>query len=100
MSEFMNSKTVTTRKPFRCEGCYEKYPAGTRAESVSGRFEGDFLSYKLCMVCSAYLYKHKDDFIDGYEPGSLKKEDPEGWEAVRREMGVGSEQALRSGDKA
>lgn len=53
MSDFYNTRKVTTRKPHRCAQCSHIIPAGTKCFYSSGVFEGDFMSDYEHLDCHA-----------------------------------------------
>jgi len=83
---FGTCKEVAIRKPRKCQGCRDEHPAGTKMVYPSGKDDDSFYSTYLCLTCAAYLDKYADDFFDGFESGSLRAEDPDGWEMVAKEQ--------------
>lgn len=53
MPEFVCTTIVTARKAHKCCECGCPIPAGTRYERVSGKWCGDFDSFKTCLPCAA-----------------------------------------------
>ena len=56
MSEFYCSQLVlASRKLHVCDGCLNFIPVGCAYERVSGVFQGDFFSSKMCAECVQHL---------------------------------------------
>lgn len=86
MSENFSHNIKATRKPHKCVGCLLEIPAGSPAIQQTAKDEGKWDRYYICRVCDAYVDRHRDDFDEGFGVGTLRREDPEGWEAVRLEL--------------
>lgn len=66
MSDFHNRKIVKTRKPHKCEGCFEEVPVGTEITNCTGVYEGDFYNYYMCDPCLEWFDgTDVDEFIPG-----------------------------------
>jgi hypothetical protein len=50
-NEFYNQKTVTTKKPHKCECCRETIPSGAKCDYHAGKFDGDFFAFYVCESC-------------------------------------------------
>jgi hypothetical protein len=75
MSDFHNRKRVKTRKPHKCEGCFEKVPVGTEITNCSGVYEGEFYNHYMCDPCLEWFDKEaNEEFIPG-EIGQYRKEE-------------------------
>jgi len=54
-ADFWAERTVTARKPHRCEECRETIHPGEKYARVAQMYEGDFSAYPLCVVCHACI---------------------------------------------
>lgn len=81
----ISSKTVKTRKEHHCFGCGRKMPKGTEMEAITFTDGGIIDTERWCNVCMDYWNEHKQ-FGDEIGYGELKSEDPEGWEAIRKQV--------------
>lgn len=50
-ADFWTERTVTARKPHRCESCRETIAVGEKYVRVAQKYEGCFWAYRLCVVC-------------------------------------------------
>lgn len=50
--EFAQDRVVTARKPHRCNECYAMIAKGQDYYYHSGKYDGNFYSYKVCRRCS------------------------------------------------
>lgn len=77
MSTFHNERTVTTRKPHRCEWCGREIPAGFLAVYSAGKFNGDFYTryaHPACEQLAEELDMFDPDWgldADGWRQGVL-----------------------------
>lgn len=66
MLEFYNGALPIARKEHQCEYCGKTIVPGEQYSVESGKFEGDFFTRKLCMVCknflSAYCSEYDEEF--------------------------------------
>jgi hypothetical protein len=85
MSELISSRDVVIRKPCRCSGCARTMQPGTPMNKATYRDGSEFGASAWCLVCQAYLDRHMDTH-DEIGIGELKSEDPETWEAIRKEL--------------
>lgn len=73
----LQNKQVKTRKPQKCWGCWEEYPAGTEMQYIVQVDGGDFMSAYWCKTCRERMDKLPDYWLDdGVSAGSI----PEMWE--------------------
>ena len=84
VSTIFSAKVVTTRKPHSCWGCGIKYPPGTRMQAVT-TVDGGIETVYWCPVCQEYWDRHFE-YGDEVMFGEIRREDPEGWEAIRQEL--------------
>lgn len=68
MLEFYNSYIRTARKSHKCEYCQKEIMVGEKYSYESGKFDGDFFTRYLCVLCykilNAYMYDADDDIFD------------------------------------
>lgn len=86
MTEYMDIRTVRTRKPHRCFACAREIPKGAQMRVIVVKDGGDFNRMYWCAVCQEYWerYMHRDDEI---MEGELRANDPDGdWEKLRLEV--------------
>lgn len=62
-------KTVKTKKPHQCNGCFRDFPAGIEMKYWATAYEGTVGSGYWCMTCDEISRNCKDDFWDGYPDG-------------------------------
>lgn len=72
MNDLHNRDFVITRKEHKCEGCFDKIPAGSKVEYFKGRFDGDWYSYYLCDPCNDFVGSSDFEWGDGFTPGEIK----------------------------
>lgn len=70
----MRHELVKTRKPHRCWGCWQQFPAGSILYYSVGVYDGDFGTAYWCQPCDAYINEHREDFEDGISPGAFRGE--------------------------
>lgn len=51
-AEFFSQKEVVGRKDYECSECGRVMPKGTKHQVASMKCEGDFSSYRTCLVCA------------------------------------------------
>lgn len=85
MTEYMDVRTVRTRKPHVCFACARKIPSGAQMRVVVIKDGGEFCRMYWCAVCQEYCerYMHHDDEI---MEGELRTEDTGDWEKLRLEV--------------
>ena len=54
-ADFWTERTVTARKPHRCESCRETIAVGEKYVQVAQKYDGCFCAYHLCVVCYACI---------------------------------------------
>lgn len=67
MSDFGNGRFVKSRKPHRCEWCYQPIDVGSRAYHYAGVFEREFQNWYMHPECEEVCSKDCDP--DGFMPG-------------------------------
>lgn len=67
MTSFSSERTVTARKPHRCEVCRQTITIGTRYRQVAGRHDGDFCYGRMHPDCRALWHALFDDWGDPWE---------------------------------
>jgi hypothetical protein len=50
-AEFCNTEIRTARKAHKCVECNEVIQPGQKYENCAGKWEGDFDTFKTCMIC-------------------------------------------------
>ena len=85
MSDIISQKSVTTHKPHTCQGCAIQYPAGTKMDTVSFSDMGKIHTHYWCEACNEYWNRNMENG-DEIIFGELRSEDPEGWEAIKKEL--------------
>jgi hypothetical protein len=50
--DFFVSKNIISRREHRCCECYATIPAKTKYQHITGKWDGDILRYKSCMICA------------------------------------------------
>jgi len=61
LPEFFSETVRTAKKPHRCCECGRAIAVGEKYENVTGKWEGDFSTYKTCVRCRAvrlYVIEH------------------------------------------
>ena len=87
MSDILRWQTVKTRKPHRCWGCGKSYPARTEMISAAYADGGTVFGCYWCETCEEYIHQHFESGDEcGY--GDIYANDPEGWEALKKETEV------------
>ena len=72
MSIMLSEKTVKTKKPHRCFGCFGEIPVGAEASKQAWTHEGKFVSGYICMVCEIFIDSdYFDDNFDEWDKGDL-----------------------------
>jgi len=72
--DFCNEKLIKhPQKEHRCEGCCKKMPRNRKHWYVSGVWEGDFFTARLCFACSKHLDKYSKNYRDGWSRGDFKE---------------------------
>lgn len=86
MSQVLRWTARKTRKPHRCVGCGKEYPAKTRMVSAAYKDGGSVFDCYWCPTCVEYVERY---FKPGDEisKAEIYENDPEGWEALRAELG-------------
>ena len=51
-AEFFSVKEVTGRKEHKCSECDRAIPVGTKHQVASMKCDGEFSSYRTCLVCA------------------------------------------------
>lgn len=94
MWDFFKVKTVRALKPHQCAECSNTIEVGERHTVNSGRVEGFFESYRLCLECadlaSAWFHEITDE---GFPLGGMRQE-------LREEHGVTDVRAWIEASKA
>jgi len=69
--ELFSEKIVTARKKYRCFECGGIIKPGDKYEYVKGKWDGDFSSYKTCILCA----RIRDDLCQcGFIYGELRNQ--------------------------
>lgn len=50
--EGVEFRNVTAKRAYRCCECQRVMPAGEEHEHVDGKWDGEYQSYRFCLVCS------------------------------------------------
>ena len=78
MLEFYRHIVPKARKPHSCECCGKKIEVGEKYSYTSGKFEGDFFTRELCLVCAGILNKFSlessEETFDWWEVDDWLKE--------------------------
>lgn len=85
MSDMIFDEKVKTQKKQTCWGCARRFPKGTVLEKQKTVDKGIFYTFYWCDVCRAYLNAHYP-FAEKVLFGSLRDEDPEEWERLRKSI--------------
>lgn len=85
MSEILHWQERTIRKPHGCWGCGKEYPAGTVMIHAAYTDGGQAYGCYWCHTCEEYMRRY---FEIGDECGQdeIYDNDPEGWEALQKEL--------------
>ena len=51
MPEFFNAATVKARKDHKCHECYRVIPTGEQYFKLSGKWDGEMSTFKVCLDC-------------------------------------------------
>lgn len=78
-------RRVKTRKPHRCFGCDQLYPAGSSMRYITWRGEGGISSFHWCDVCDEVWKRSGLRYDDEIHCGDLYDED---WRSVQAELVV------------
>lgn len=90
----LENKDVVTRKEHHCFGCGRKFPKGSKLNFNKIVDGGTISSAYWCPVCIEYWSRYMENGDEiGY--GELKSEDFEGWDKIRKEMEIVSQEQLR-----
>lgn len=76
-------RRVTTRKPHRCFGCDQLYPAGTSMECVTWRDSDGIRSFHWCDVCREVWVRGGMRYDDEIVRGDLYDDE---WLKVKAEL--------------
>ena len=72
MSEFWNSTLIKkSRKVHRCEHCHVKIEIGQPYIRETGKYEGEFNNYSLCVRCKTLLTNNNSVWDDDEELGEF-----------------------------
>jgi hypothetical protein len=73
MAECLSEKKVKTRKPHRCHGCTQAYPAKSEMTLSVNVGDGEIYTLYFCENCMEYIRDHPDYFKHGEEiyPGDM-----------------------------
>ena len=82
--EFYNEKIVKANKEHICGECKKKIKKGEKYEIIAGKWEGDFLTHKQCLMCSQI----RDDFKICSCFGDLWQDLKDCWEEDAHLLGV------------
>ncbi len=82
---WIKNYTVKTRKPHSCFGCADEHPKGTNMEIIVWAEDGYISKNYWCDVCRAFWDKNMDA-DDTIDPGDLKREYPDEWEAMKQKV--------------
>ena len=77
---------VKTRKPHICWGCATEFPKGETMKHIEQVSDGKFISSYWCDVCLEYINRYYRIDEDGYEYGSILKNDEEEWLEIKAEL--------------
>lgn len=83
--EILHWERRKTRKPHRCWGCGKTYPSGSEMIHAAYTDGGQAYGCYWCTTCEEYMrryFEHGDDVGNG----DIYANDPEGWEALRKEV--------------
>jgi hypothetical protein len=67
VSDFGEGKTVRTRRPHRCEWCYQAIDSGSECYHYKGMWEGDWQDWYMHHECKEVYSLNGDQ--DGFMPG-------------------------------
>lgn len=74
MYDEISNKEVRCRKSHECAWCGEAIDAGSKAQSRSYRFDGDFVSDWMHPECYAAMRDSPvGDLADGWHPGDFRR---------------------------
>ena len=71
--DFGGGKDVKTRKPHRCEWCYQPIEVGSSAYNYRGMFEDEWQNWYMHPECHFEMTQEDDGYGDGFEPGSHER---------------------------
>jgi hypothetical protein len=72
MSEFWNSTLIRiSRQVHKCEHCYGKIDKGQSYYRETGKYEGEFCDYALCLRCKKLLNSGNENWTDEDELGEF-----------------------------
>src|SRR5205809_7625481 len=77
-AEFFREQTVVARKPHECYECLAEIKPGERHKYVSGKWGGEWSSYRFCLACDDIS---NEVFDDGRLYGSLWEGMAENWKS-------------------
>lgn len=86
MTDFLQNKSVTTRKAHKCWGCGREFPKGSDLRYIVSVDQGEFGSSYWCEVCDECWNRQGYDTDDGINMGDMRHNDPEAWEECRKEI--------------
>lgn len=83
----LRNSTVKIRKPTKCFGCLLTYEVGTSIQKIIVKedFDNSLTTWTYCPTCQAYWQRYME-YDDEIGDGDLRLEDPERWEALRKEL--------------